>query len=52
MKLKDIPFSLFVGDMPTYKYTDELKAENSQKFIPFIKDSKVRGYLTYLSQLV
>ena len=32
MKLKNIPFSLFVGDMPTYKHTVELKAENSQKF--------------------
>ena len=32
MKLKNIPFSLFVGDMSTYKHTVELKAENSQKF--------------------
>ena len=31
MKLKNIRFSLFIGDMPTYKHTVEQKAENSQK---------------------
>ena len=32
MKDKDIPFSFLVGDMPTYKTTTQIKAENPIRF--------------------
>ena len=32
MKANKIPFSLMVGDLPTYVHLVDLKAENSESF--------------------
>ena len=33
MKEKGIPFSYFIGDLPTYKLKFELQTENPDKFL-------------------
>ena len=44
MREKNIPFTFLVGDIPTYKTTVQLKAENSELF----KDSKGASPLVFV----